>query len=193
MNDNVITNFLRSRRSVLAAKLVDPGPNTETLEAIIEIGLRVPDHSRCGPWRIQIIGKEGQARLGDLYATLFAKDNADASVSQIEYWRERPQVAPVLLAITCHPNQEKVHKIPVWEQILSGGALCQNILNGAHAFGYAAQWLTEWPAYHGDVLECLGHDPKTEVYGFIFIGTASEAPKERKRIGADDVVSVWPT
>ena len=192
MTVNAIAEFLRTRRSVLAAKLVEPGPNAETLDAIIEIGLRIPDHSRCGPWRIQIIGKEGQKKLGDLYATLFAKENDEASEIQVEYWRERPQLAPVLLAITCHPNQEKIYKIPLWEQVLSGGALCQNILNGAHAFGFSAQWLTEWPAYHADVLKLLGHDPETEVYGFIFIGTASEPPKERKRIGADDVVSVWP-
>ena len=48
---------------------------------------------------------------------LFANENDDASESQIEYWRERPQVAPVLLAITCHPNQQKIHKIPLWEQV----------------------------------------------------------------------------
>ena len=192
ITDNSIAEFLRTRRSVVAANLVEPGPDAATLEAIIEIGLRVPDHSRCGPWRIQIIGKEGQAKLGDLYATLYAKDNPDATESQIEYWRERPQTAPVMLAVTCHPNQEKIHKIPLWEQVLSGGALCQNLLNGAHALGFAAQWLTEWPAYHSEVMTCLGHPPETEVYGYIFIGTASEPPSERKRIGADDVVSTWP-
>ena len=145
MTGNSIAEFLRNRRSVLATNLVEPGPDDETLDAIIEIGLRIPDHSRCGPWRIQIIGKEGQAKLGDFYAMLFAKENDDAPESQIEYWRQRPQVAPVLLAITCHPNQQKIHKIPLWEQVLSGGALCQNILNGVHAFGFAAQWLTCLP------------------------------------------------
>lgn len=190
--DDPIAEFLRARRSVVAANLGEPGPDAATLDAIIEIGLRVPDHSRCGPWRIQIIGKEGQAKLGDLYAALYAKDNPEATKSQIEYWRARPQTAPVMLAVTCHPNQEKIHKIPLWEQVLSGGALCQNLLNGAHALGFAAQWLTEWPAYHGEVLKCLGHDPKTEVYGFIFIGTPSEPPSERKRIGAAEVVSAWP-
>ena len=193
MTKNAIAEFLWTRRSVLAAKLVEPGPDADTLDAIIGIGLRVPDHSRCGPWRIQIIGKEGQAKLGDFYATLYAQENDEASESQVEYWRERPQTAPVLLAITCHPNHEKINKIPLWEQVLSGGALCQNILNGAHAFGFAAQWLTEWPAYSADVREFLGHDPDTEVYGFIFIGTASEVPKERKRIGAGEVVSIWPS
>ena len=37
----------------------------------------------------------------------------------------------------------------------------------------------------------LGHKEDIELYGFIFIGTATMPPKERKRIGAEDVVSEW--
>ncbi len=146
--NNTIVEFLRNRRSVVAANLAEPGPTEDELNTIIEIGLRVPDHSRCGPWRIQIIHKSAQAKLGALYAELFEAENENPTPQQIEYWRDRPQSAPVLLAITCYPNEEKMHKVPLWEQILSGGAVCQNILNASHAMGYSAQWLSEWPAYH---------------------------------------------
>ena len=57
--ENPIIEFLRHRRSVVAANLSEPGPDQDELDSIIEVGLRVPDHSRCGPWRIQIIRKEG--------------------------------------------------------------------------------------------------------------------------------------
>ena len=189
--ENPIVEFLRNRRSVVAANLSEPGPSVDELRSIIEIGLRVPDHARCGPWRIQIIRKKGQARLGELYASIFKREDENPTREKIDYWRERPQSAPILLAITCHPNKEKLHKIPLWEQILSGGAMCQNILNASHAIGYSAQWLSEWPAYHKEVKELLGHDEEIEIYGFIFIGTPTEAPKERKRIAAEDVVSEW--
>jgi len=190
-SDNPIIKFLRTRRSVVAANLGEPGPSEDELNTIIEVGLRVPDHSRCGPWRIQIIRKEAQAKLGELYAELFAKENESPNEEMIEYWRLRPQSAPILLAITCYPNQEKLEKIPLWEQILSGGALCQNILNASHAMGYSAQWLSEWPSYHKEVKNQLGHKEDIDLYGFIFIGTATMPPKERKRIGAEDVVSEW--
>ncbi len=189
---NPVAEFLRTRRSVIAQKLGEPGPDKSTLDQIIEIGLRIPDHSRCGPWKIQIIGKEGQAKLGEKWAEIFAKENPTATSEQIGFWQFRPTSAPVLLAVTCHPNQEKLGKIPLWEQVLSGGALCLNLLNGAHALGFGAQWLTEWPAYNSEVVEFLGHDASTEVYGFIYIGTPDEPPSERKRIGADQVVSTWP-
>jgi nitroreductase len=189
--DNQVIEFLRNRRSVVAANLAEPGPSEDELNTIIEIGLRVPDHSRCGPWRIQIIRKEGQEKLGELYADLFAKEDEEPTEEKIAYWRQRPQSAPILLAIICYPNAEKMHKIPLWEQILSGGAMCQNILNASHAIGYSAQWLSEWPAYHKDVKNFLGHKEDIEIYGFMFIGTATEPPKERKRISAEDVVSEW--
>ncbi|MGY9000407.1 MAG: nitroreductase family protein [Rhodospirillales bacterium] len=189
--NNPIIEFLRNRRSVVAANLAEPGPSEEELSTIIEIGLRVPDHSRCGPWRIQIIRKEGQAKLGSLYADLFSTEDKTPTPEKIEYWRERPQSAPILLAITCYPNFEKMHKVPLWEQILSGGAMCQNILNATHALGYSAQWLSEWPAYHKDVKHLLGHKEEIEIFGFMFIGTATEPPKERNRIGAEDIVSEW--
>ncbi len=191
LDDNKYIDFLVNRRSVLAANLVEPGPGQASLDKIIEIGLRVPDHSRCGPWRIQIIRKEGQMRLGEVYAELFKKNNVNATNEQIEYWRLRPQSAPVLLVVTCYPNREKIHKVPLWEQVLSGGALCQNILNGAHSLGFSAQWLTEWPAYDLEVRQALGHSYDTDVFGFIFIGSAKEKPNERKRITADEVVSEW--
>lgn len=191
-SENSIIEFLRNRRSVVAANLTEPGPSQDELDIILEIGLRVPDHSRCGPWRIQVIRGEGQAKLGALYADLFASENDAPTSEQIEYWRGRPQSAPILLAITCYPNAEKMHKVPLWEQILSGGAMCQNILNAAHAMGYSAQWISEWPAYHKDVKDLLGHAEGIEIYGFIFIGSATEAPKERKRIAVEDVVSTWP-
>ena len=189
--DNPIIEFLRTRRSVVAANLGEPGPTEDELNTIIEVGLRVPDHSRCGPWRIQIVRKDAQAKLGELYAELFAKESKTPTEEMIEYWRLRPQSAPILLAITCYPKEEKLEKIPLWEQILSGGALCQNILNASHAMGYSAQWLSEWPSYHKDVKNLLGHKEDTEIYGFIFIGTAIMPPKEHKRIGAEDVVSEW--
>ena len=65
------------------------------------------------------------------------------------------------------------------------------IKNGAHAVGYVAQWITEWPAYHGEVKKALGHAAETEIVGFIHIGSATEAPQERKRVGAESVVSEW--
>ncbi|MEC9166050.1 MAG: nitroreductase family protein, partial [Pseudomonadota bacterium] len=86
---------------------------------------------------------------------------------------------------------QRDHKIPTMEQRLSAGAFCQNLLVAAHASGFVAQWLTEWPAYDDEVKAALGHRPETDIVGFIYIGSAAEPPQERARADLDTVVSHW--
>src|ERR1019366_5768919 len=35
-------------------------------------------------------------------------------------------------------------KIPEWEQVLSAGAVCMNLMVAANALGFASSWLTDW-------------------------------------------------
>ena len=183
--------FIATRASVKAASMTEPGPSDAELQQIIAAGLRVPDHGKIGPWRIQVVKKDAQKKLGKLYGALFRKDNPAAPDDLVEFNALRCQRAPVMLVVTSYPDANRFDKVPLMEQRLSGGALCQNLLHGAHALGYAAQWLTGWPAYHAEVKKALGHAPETEIIGFIFIGTSGEKPMERDRVGADTVVSEW--
>jgi nitroreductase len=144
-------DLLLTRRSVVAKNLGAPGPDAETLRKIIAAGLRVPDHGKLGPWRVQVLLAEGQAALGDVLASVYRADNPDAEERMVEAERQRPQRSPVLLVVTARVDPHHP-KIPEIEQRLSGGALCQNILVAAHASGFAAQWLTEWPAFHASVV-----------------------------------------
>ena len=182
--------LLTTRRSVLARNLGEPGPKKAEMTRIIEAGMRVPDHGKIGPWRIQVVTKAGQTALGELCASLFRKQHGEAANERmVAFERERLQRAPVLLAVTAHPLLP--HNIPELEQRLSGGALCMNILNAAHALGYGAQWLTEWPAFDGEVKQMLGHGPDVDIIGFIYIGTPMKESKPRDRPAFDSVVSEW--
>lgn len=183
-------DLLLARRSVVAKDMGAPGPDAATLEKILGAGIRVPDHGKLGPWRIQVLHKPGQAALGEVLARVFAAEHPEAEERQVELERQRPQRAPVLLAVTARIDEHHP-KIPVMEQKLSGGALCQNILVAAHASGFAAQWLTEWPSYHPEVRTALGHSPETEIIGFIYIGTPTTPPNERPRPTLETVVSEW--
>ena len=182
--------LLNTRRSVLVRKLEPPGPSSDELKQILEIGIRVPDHGKIGPWRIQVVTEDGQKELGDIAATLFKKQHGDrANEKMVEFERLRPQRAPILLVVT--PNISIPHKIPEIEQRLSGGAVCMNILNAAHALGFSAQWVTEWLAYHEDIKAALGHASSVDIIGMIYIGSASEPPQPRDRPALEEVVSEW--
>ncbi len=183
-------DLLLKRRSVVAANITEPGPGAAALDIILRAATRVPDHGKLAPWRIQVLHKEGQRRLGDILADLFAREMPEANDKQIEFERQRPQRAPLLLVVTA--KIRKNHKVPEMEQMLSGGAVCTNILIAANALGYCAQWLTEWPAYRPEVARALGHDPESDqIVGFVYIGTPAEPPTERPRPELGDVVSEW--
>lgn len=184
-------DLLLKRRSIPADRLVDPAPNDEQLQTILTAGMRVPDHAMCTPWRIQVVRKDAQARLGEMYAEIFKREHPEADEKQLEIEKRKPQRAPLLLIVTAHPNQEKLARIPLMEQRLSGGALCMNIINAANALGFGSNWVTGWPAYHNEVKAALGHTSDTEIIGFILIGTPGEAPKERMRPEYTNIVSEW--
>ena len=184
-------DLLLTRRSVLAKDLGEPGPDEKELKTILQAGLRIPDHGRAEPWRIQVLDRSAQLALGEFSAELFRRENPDATAVQVVYERERPQRSPVLLVVTFHPNEKKLAKIPEVEQLLSTGAVCQNMLIAIQALGYNAQWLTDWPAYHTEIRRFLGHNERTQIVGFIHIGTAVSPPKERPRPEFGAVVSDW--
>lgn len=184
---STLLNTLAMRRSVVAKNLGEPGPDQETLEAIIRVGLRVPDHGKLGPWRVQVLSKPAQAALGQLYANAYTADHPEAREDQIAAERDRPARAPVLIVVSSRLRRD--HKIPEIEQLLSCGAVCQNLLNAAVTLGFGAQWLTEWPAYDGRIKAALGVPADDHIIGFVSIGTPVEPPNERPRPAFEDVVS----
>jgi nitroreductase len=101
--------------------------------------------------------------------------------------RHRFQRAPVVVGVISRVRENI--PIPVWEQELSAGAVCQNILLAAHALGYVANWLTEWCAFHPQVKDELGLKPGERVAGFIYIGKPAEPLEERLRPDLDSLIT----
>ena len=181
-------DLLLSRRSVLANLMAGPGPNDEDLRLILEAGVRVPDHGRLTPWRFILIRGAARRTLGETIGEAFRRDNPEAEESRVALERKRFERAPVVIAVISKVAKET--KIPEWEQVLSAGAACQNLLVAALSLGYAAQWLTEWYAYEPLLCQALGLAAEDRVAGFLYIGNA-EAPGERARPAFEDVVSEW--
>jgi nitroreductase len=182
-------DVLTNRQSVGADFLVEPGPGPEDLQKILSAALRVPDHGRLFPWRIQVLDKPAQQRLAEVYVARYKALNPDARDNQVEHERKRPQRAPLLLVVS--NRLEPLHKIPILEQTLSGGALCMNILNAAHALGYAGNWVTGWPAFDDEVKRALDVPPGSQIIAFIHVGSPGAPPKERIRPKLEDIVSPW--
>ena len=191
MQNNVI-NFLHSRRSVVAKKMLPQEPSQSDLDDIIDCGLRVPDHSNVQPWKLVVLQGESRKQFDE--QTILPAAEADAqeplTAMQRELESTRMQRGGVVIAVLCTPVIP--HKIPLWEQQLSSAAVCTHLLIAAQSLDYAAQWLTEWPAYNKNVIADLGGDPASDqIAGFIHIGKKQETPAERKRPVRTEKVIYW--
>ncbi len=183
-------DLLATRKSPPLRALTAPGPDDAALERILSAALRVPDHGRLAPWRIKVLRGAGKERYADAISDLYRRLNPDAPEEQVALERRKPLMAPVTLAVIATPREHP--KIPDWEQLLSGGALCMQILLAAHALGFSGVWLTGWPAFRPEVVSLLGHDPQVDrIIGFVHLGTLSTPTEERPRPALAEIVSDW--
>ncbi|MBI1392257.1 MAG: nitroreductase [Alphaproteobacteria bacterium] len=175
--------LLSRRRSTSVEWLTSPGPSSQELSAILRIGARAPDHRRVTPYRFIVLEGEDRATAGAAVARAFAAANPDADQARTDVEANRFMRAPVVVALVS--RVDAAHKTPVWEQQLTAGAVGQNLLVAASAYGYAAQWLTEWYAFDAEVARAFGlshSDAVTERFaGFFYFGSAAAPPRERAR------------
>ena len=184
-------DLLMTRRSVKAKDMDGPGPNREVMEKIIRAGLRVPDHGKLAPWRFVVLEGTEREKLGDAIASaLIAEQETSEKVA--EKMKGYATQGPVLVVAIYSPNDAR--PIPEWEQKLSTGAACQNMLIAATALGYASQWLTGWGSYSPSVCNALGMSEQERIAGFLFFGHHGECmTTERPRPNFDDHVTWgWP-
>lgn len=182
-------DLLHRRRSTSAKAMSAPGPDADQLRSILQAASRVPDHGKLFPWRFIVFEGEARAQFGEVLAEALVARSAGVSESLKRFERGRFMRAPVVIAVISSLKSEK--PIPEWEQRLSAGAVCQNLLIAAAAAGFGANWLTEWCAYDEIVTAKLGLEPGEQVAGFIYIGTATAPLEERPRPELDAIVSNW--
>lgn len=187
MND--LRAYLETRRTVPSAKLGGPGPDDDQIRTLLTIASRVPDHGKLAPWRFVVLKGEDRItagrRIGDAYAEAHPDADAEMIEKQSRPFEPSPLVIAVVSTATEHP------RIPLWEQQLAAGAVCLNLMHGAHALGFSAQWLTGWCCFNDSGKTVLGVDPAEQIAGFIHVGTPTEPPVERGRPDIGGLTTIW--
>jgi nitroreductase len=189
MNDGLAA-YLKSRRTIPAAQLGAPGPDPAALREMLTIAARVPDHGKLAPWRFILYPQAERGAVVDGLVRVAgqAEDEREQRMraDKARGFADAPLVVGVVSApILDHP------KIPLWEQQLSAGAVCLNLVHAAHAFGFAAQWLTGWFAYDEAASRFLGVREGERLAGFVYVGTPGVPPTERDRPDLDALTSTW--
>jgi nitroreductase len=180
-------DLLLSRRSGSAKAMTGPGPDAGRLRQILAAGARVPDHGKLTPWRFIIFEGDARTRMGELLVDVLRASESEAGEVRIEMERGRFLRAPVVVAVVSRIVESL--KAPEWEQVLSAGAACQNMLIAAHALGYVGNWITEWYAFDRKVLDRLGLAANERIAGYLYFGTAAEPLEERVRPDLDGLIT----
>ena len=174
---------LCQRRSAPAQSLTAPAPSREQLDQILSIGARTPDHGKLFPWRFVVLGPQSRADLAAQLTQMATRQGrADKDLKVLSKLTNPP------LTIMVVSTPIEGHKVPVWEQKLSAGAVCMNIEHAADAMGFSASWITDWYSYDPDATALFGIKSDETIAGFIHLGTLSEGPLERPRPDMADKV-----
>lgn len=189
LNDNsTALSLLETRRSGKPRDLVAPGPSASELDRILTIAVRAPDHGKLSPWRFVIVERDQRESLAKLLHRALPEHDPEATDAHYAKELEFAYQAPLLIVLISSPIQG--HKIPVWEQELSCGAVAMNLLHAAHALGYVGGWITGWRAYSPRVTRAFCKEGE-RIAGFIFLGTPANPLEERPRPAVADHVSNW--
>ena len=182
-------DLLLTRRSVKPMTMVEPGPTADETEIILRAGARVPDHGKLAPWRFILFRGEARAGFGKVLRARYLAVEPRANADQLKIEEGRLLRAPLVVAVVSRIVPSG--KAPEWEQVLSAGACCQNMLVAATALGFACSWLTEWYAYDAEIAKALGLGSNERVAGFIYFGSESVAKDERDRPALADICTEW--
>jgi nitroreductase len=181
--------LMATRRSGKPRDLGEPGPTPEQLDRILAAATRVPDHGKLAPWRFVVIPADKRDAFATLLEQAYRAESPNPGKVELEAVRQFAHQAAALVVAFSAPAHAS--HIPIWEQQLSAGAACMNLLIATHAEGYAGGWLTGWAAYSDRVRDGLGGSAGERIAGFLFLGTPTRDLEERPRPERDAVVRIW--
>ncbi|WP_448663250.1 nitroreductase [Sphingomonas sp. CJ20] len=181
-------SLLQTRRSGKPRDMVGPGPSPDQIDAMLAIAARTPDHGKLAPWRFVVVPDDQRPALALRLAEIVRAEKPDATPRDEEAAAQFATQAPALVVVLSAPVIG--HKVPVWEQELSAGAACMNLLHAAHAMGFVGGWLTGWAAYSDAVRDLFGTAPQ-RIAGFVFLGSPARPLEERPRGDLSQIMSRW--
>ncbi|QBB71618.1 nitroreductase [Pseudolysobacter antarcticus] len=180
---------LTTRQSTPSRLLNAPAPDAAQLQALLEAAIRVPDHGQLVPFRLLLLRDASRIAFGQRIAEIHQHSDPGAPEKALQKDRDRFNQAPLVIVVIARLTAG--HKVPEQEQLLSAGCVAYNILLGAHALGFGAQWLTGWAAYDADVAALLSLAANEKVIGFVHVGTAAEVIPDRTRPVLESVCGEW--
>ena len=184
-----ILSLLKTRKSASAKTMGEPGPSPEQISEILACAVRVPDHGKLAPWRFILWEGDARAAFGEVLKARWQQLHPEHGEGTLDFVKAMFLRAPAVLAVISAAAEHP--KIPIWEQQLSAGAVCMNVLYAATAMGLGCQWNTDWVAYDAEIAAAMGLKPHEKVAGLIYLGTSTVPLEDRPRPDAQSLLTRW--
>ncbi len=175
---------LLTRHSQGIKYLREPGPSAAEIDLMMAAALGAPDHAGLVPWRFALVQGEARAALADLFVAHARRKGKPPDDLALE--AERAQRAPLTVAVLARIAQDHL-LVPSHEQWMAVGGAVTNVLNAAHALGYAGKMLSGEKAQSAALAQAFC-EPGETLVGWMAIGTPSKQALARERVA---VASVW--
>jgi nitroreductase len=179
-----VLRFLALRRSTSAMTLGAPAPGPEQLAELLRLAVRAPDHGKLTPWRFIVLEGQAKAAFVERLEAIAGAGDDPALIGKLG----KLKTPPLAVFVVSSPRPAA---IPEWEQRLSAGAVCTNLLYAALAMGFGANWITDWYSYDPQANAVLRLREGERVAGCLLVGTPREPPLERERPAVDPLVTHW--
>ncbi|MFT5032963.1 MAG: nitroreductase [Bacteroidia bacterium] len=180
--------LLQQRNS--AAKLCEPGPDGNELDAMLRAAMRAPDHANLRPWRFLLIQGGARLKLGGVFADALAKRNPESTEAERDKAKSKTLRAPLIIAVVVRSSEHP--KVPFIEQQLSAGCAAHALLLAADALGFAGIWRTGANAFDRNVMKGLGLAANESLVGFLYFGSREGRSKPIPDHNPRDFASQWP-
>lgn len=182
-------DFLLTRKSAPISVIHEPGPSDQELEGMIRIACRVPDHGLLEPWRFIVYRGDVRHDIGAFLAKRAGEIEGELPPQRIAQEKSRFARAPLVVGVVSVPREHP--RIPDWEKFLSASNAAFALVLAAHAYGYNANWVSNWYADDAPSRAFLGLAPAERAIGFVHIGTVDVAVPDRPRPEPLKVMSAY--
>ena len=150
-------------------QLEAPAPAPEEIEVAYQAMMRVPDHARLKPWRLEIWQDDGLVRLGQIFAEAAAELEPETSEAQLQRFKNLPLRAPMIaMVVATHTEHPKV---PFEEQTITAGCAVYAMMLVLGELGYGCMWRTGQFAYMEPVKRALKLADNEAIVGYLYVGT----------------------
>lgn len=174
----ILSEIIKSRRSVFPESYIQKEIPRELIDEILESANYAPTHKLTQPWRFKVIANGAKAKLGAELGKIYQQTvPADKFLQKkFDSFAQKTTQADVIIAICIQFNEDK---LPAWEEIAAVACAVQNMALTAEALHIGAYWSSPPLIAHLD--NFLGLAENEKCYGLFYMGYHNAQPRAANR------------